>query len=305
MSSPQNDLILKMIYGFTLNMIYSVDFGGSTIDVVSWEKGKVQKIRSFERYPKYKSVKPVKFLESQKQLFRNAEIIYVTGGKSRSLPANFSGIPLEKVNEIEAIGRGGYMLFQDAVPARERQKIIRLLVVSMGTGTCMVEVRMGTKGYLGSRHVGGTGVGGGTFMGLAKQLLGETTPAELKKMFARGDKGKVDLSVYDIVGGGIGIVPAEATAANLARISREIRFTKNDLAAGIVNLIGQTIGILAVFAARAHKCDLVVLTGKLTEMEQVTESVLYTGKMYKVKMCVPGQAGYVAAFGAGAFQSPV
>jgi len=279
-------------------MDYSVDFGSSTIDVVSWKGGRIAGIRSFERYPKYKSVEPVKFLVDQKNLFRNAGRIFVTGGKSRSLPATFEGVRVTKVSEIEAIGRGGYFLYELSLSVTERKKVQRMLVVSMGTGTCMVEVRKGKKGYLGSRHIGGTGVGGGTFMGLSRRLLDETSPAKLKKMFARGDRKKVDLSVFDIVGSGIGVVPADATASNLARISRSIDFSCNDLAAGIVNLVGQTIGILSVFAAKAHKCDLVLLCGKLTGMEQVTEAVLFTGNMYKVKMVVPRQAGFVSALGA-------
>ena len=280
-------------------MIYSVDFGGSTIDVISWENGEIKSRRSFERYPRYLSVMPVDFLKERKNLFKDAEKIYVTGGKSRLLAATFSGIPVNKVNEIDAIGRGGYFLLKKAMPSAGLDKIGRVLVVSMGTGTCMVEVGIGKKGYLGSEHVGGTGVGGGTFMGLCKQLLDETSPDCLKKMFLRGDRKKVDLSVYDIVGSGIGVVPGEATASNLAKISRSIDFSKNDLAAGIVNLVGQTIGILASFAAKARKCDLVLLCGKLTDMEQVTEAVLYTGKMHHVKMLVPDQAGYVSAYGAG------
>lgn len=279
-------------------MIYSVDFGGSTIDVITWKKGEVEALKSFERYREGRSVIPMAFFRENEAFFNKAEKIFVTGGRSGSLSKTFDGIPIEKVNEIEAIGRGGYVLLKASGRKDSVAGVKKILVVSMGTGTCMVEVKIGKNGYLGSKHLGGTGVGGGTFMGLSKQLLGETSPSVLKKMFLRGDRKKVDVSVYDIVGGGIGVVPGEATASNLAKIGSSIDFSKDDLAAGIVNLIGQTIGILAVFAAKAHKCDLVVLCGKLTQMEQVTEAVLYTGRMYKVKMSVPERAGFVSAMGA-------
>jgi type II pantothenate kinase len=279
-------------------MIYSIDFGGSTIDVVSWENGMPVSLRSYERYKGFNPVKPADFLKARKKIFKNAEKIFVTGGRSFALADSFIGTPVKKVGEIEAIGRGGCRLLESHGKPLRICDIRKLLVVSMGTGTCMVEVRMGKEGYLGSRHVGGTGVGGGTFTGLCAKLLDETSPAKLKKMFLHGDRKKVDLSVFDIVGGGIGVIPGEATASNLAKISRSIDFSRSDLAAGIVGLIGQTIGILATFAAKAHKCDLVLLCGKLTAMEQVTEAVLSAGEMYKVKMMVPDDAGFVAAMGA-------
>lgn len=279
-------------------MIYSIDFGGSTIDVISRVNGKVKKSKSYERYPRFRHLTHLDFLKAHEKEFINAEKICVTGGRSRSLPKTFRGVPLEKIGEIDAIGKGGYILLKESLPSGKLSGIGRVLVVSMGTGTCMVEVGIGKDGYLGSKHVGGTGVGGGTFIGLCKQLLDQTSPDALKKMFLRGDRKKVDLSVYDIVGSGIGVVPGEATASNLAKISGPIDFSKDDLAAGIVNLVGQTIGIAATFAAKAHKCDLVLLCGKLTEMEQVTEAVTYTGKMHGVKMLVPKGAGFVSALGA-------
>jgi len=279
-------------------MIYSIDFGGSTIDVVSWRNARVHAVKSFERYEDSKTVEPMDFLKANRRILKGAEKIFVTGGRSRILLKSFNGIPLEKVNEIEAIGRGGYALLKRQITPKQLKGIRSVLVVSMGTGTCMVKAMIGRKGFLGAKHVGGTGVGGGTFMGLSKLLLVETSPASLKKMFARGDRKKVDLSVYDIVGSGIGLVPADATASNLAKISRSIEFSKSDLAAGIVNLVGHTIGVLAAFAAKAHKCDLVLLCGKLTLMEQVTAAALASGKIYGVKMLVPPDGGFISALGA-------
>lgn len=278
-------------------MIVSIDFGGSTIDAVCWKKNRPVLIRSFERFPHFVSKGLADVMKALKVNLSEVEKIFVTGGKSRFFPKKLNTIPVIKVSEIEAIGRGGYFLLQQHPKAGSFKKARRFLVISMGTGTCMVQVDQG-KRRASFQHIGGTGVGGGTFLGLAKSLLEETDSKRLRTMFQRGDKKKVDVSVGDIVGSGIGVVPADATASNLAKLSREIVFSKADVAAGIVNLIGQTIGITATFAARAHKCDFVLLTGKLTRIEQITDVVRETGRLYKIPMIVPRNADYVSAFGA-------
>src|SRR5208337_4967164 len=100
--------------------------------------------------------------------------------------------PVLKVNEFTAIGVGGTTL-----AGKERA-----LVVSLGTGTAMVSVNTAEI-----RHVSGTGVGGGTLLGLAKHMLGVSGLDTLEAMAGRGDLHRVDLSVRDIAGGPIGDLP--------------------------------------------------------------------------------------------------
>jgi len=282
-------------------MKYSVDFGGSTIDVISWKGKNICSKRSYERYPRFSGGKITDFFAANKGDFKAAAGFFITGGRSRRAPAKILRVKAARVPEIEAIARGGaYLLKTLRRSSSGRSSLKNVLVVSMGTGTCLVriETRAGGKGKFSFSHVGGTGVGGGTFLGLSSALLSEKDPAKLIKMFERGKTSKVDLSVQDIVGSGIGIVPGTATASNLAKLSREISFSQNDLAAGIVNLVGQTIGILAVFAAKAYNCDAILLTGKLTRVNKILSAVKEAGRLYKVEMLVPKDAAYVSALGA-------
>jgi type II pantothenate kinase len=295
-------------------MKYSVDFGGSTIDVISWKGKNIYSKRSYERHPRFSSAGISDFFAENRGDFADASRFFITGGRVRRAPAKILGVPVVKVPEIQAIARGGLHLLKTLLRSRSRGKpsrrpaLKKVLVVSMGTGTCLVTIenRPGNgsrKEKLFFRHVGGTGVGGGTFLGLASALLNQKDPAKLLKMFERGKTSKVDVSVKDIVGSGIGIVPGTATASNLAKLSREISFSKDDLAAGIVNLVGQTIGILAVFAAKAYGCDAILLTGKLTRVQKILSAVKEAGRLYKVVMLVPKDAAYVSALGAFDFQS--
>lgn len=63
-----------------------------------------------------------------------------------------------KMEEFQAIGYGGLKL----------SGLTDALVVSMGTGTAYVRA-----GKDGMKHIGGSGVGGGTLMGLASRLVKE------------------------------------------------------------------------------------------------------------------------------------
>lgn len=232
------------------------------------------------------------FLNDVKVDLLGVDEIRVTGGKSHRTVKSLGSIPVRHVNEIEAIGRGGqWLLGQLSDDIKEG-----FLVVSMGTGTCMVAVRGDQFG-----HVGGTGVGGGTFMSLCKLLLKESDPKKLAELFLKGDRWKVDLSVGDIVGDGIGRVPADMTASNLGKIARlndEINFYEEDLAAGIANLVGQTIATSAVFAGRAENLSKVVLTGKLTRIKPIVDIIFEVGKLYERHIILPPQAEYVSAIGA-------
>lgn len=280
-------------------MILALDFGASTVDSVRMQNGTIGAIQTFESLDTVTHDLSA-FLNESGVDISGISHIRVTGGKSRTFPHEVFGIPVSKVDEIEAIGCGGMFLFR----SERRRANGHFLVVSMGTGTCMVHVHAAV-GRISCRHIGGTGVGGGTFLGLAREMLGETDVPRLLERFRRGDMRKVDLSVGDIVGGGIGMISADVTASHFGKLARSIDFHKDDLAAGIVNCIGQTIGVLAVFGAaeiRARsRCTEVpiILTGKLARIEEILDIILSVGKMYNVKMIVPRHAEYVSAVGAG------
>ena len=281
-------------------MNVSIDFGGSTIDAARWSNdGKLLSVQTFERFPHLNYQDLQSFFDASALALDGARKVSVTGGRSSTFVTSHQGIPVVHVPEIEAIGRGGWYLFQNDERFKNLSFTGSLLVVSMGTGTCMVLVKVKDGEYFSSRHVGGTGVGGGTFLGLSKLLLGENDPAKLIPMFQKGSSSAVDLSVFDIVGGGIGVVPADATASNLGKLARDTGYTKEDLAAGIANLIGQTIGITSTFAAMAHGAKKVLLTGKLTAMEEIVRFVQRTGELYGVSMVAPVKSAFVSAVGAG------
>ncbi|MCX8073027.1 MAG: pantothenate kinase [Candidatus Binatia bacterium] len=207
--------------------------------------------------------------------------IAATGGGARHLGTNLLGIPVHKVPEIIAIGVGGASL-----AGKERA-----LVVSLGTGTAMVSVEHDRV-----EHVGGTGVGGGTLLGLAKHLLQISRLETLERLAAGGDLSHVDLTVGDIAGGPVGRLPAHATASNFGKLGADAR--AEDKARGLINMIAEVIVSLSVLAARACGQREIVLTGKLLRVRPFVERVLATSGLFDCEFLVPPHAEYATAIGA-------
>ncbi len=136
------------------------------------------------------------------------------------------------------------------------------LVVSMGTGTAFIRSSL----INGFSHIGGSGVGGGTIMGLCSRLTCAQHFDTITKLAERGNLSQVDLMVKDIFQGAISTLPADLTAANFGHWADSA--TEEDTALGVLNMVFQTVGMMAVFACRNDTTRDVVLTGSLTEIPQ-------------------------------------
>ena len=213
--------------------------------------------------------------------------VAVTGGRSRSLPANWRGVEVVKIDEPQAIGRGGLAIAD----------LRRALVVSCGTGTAMVAADHDQGSY---RHVGGTAVGGGTLVGLGHALLGERDAEALAALAARGDASGVDTTLAEVLGGGVGDLPPEATAVNLGRLADlPAAPAAEDLAAGIVTMIAQVIALLAIATARAHGLREVVATGRLAQLAPVRATLDAVADLYhRPRFHVPSTGPRATALGA-------
>jgi len=190
-------------------------------------------------------------------------------------------VPVHKVPEITAIGLGGSTLADKP----------EALVVSMGTGTAMVSVKGSAI-----EHVSGTGVGGGTLLGLSKHLLNVARVETLEQLAVRGDLSRIDLTVGDVAGGPVGNLPADATASNFGKLSSDV--SPEDKARALINMIAEVIVSLSVTAARASGlCD-IVLTGKLIRVQPFVERVTATRLLFDRTFIIPPHAEFATAIGA-------
>jgi len=253
-------------------MILGVDFGSSYTDAVLMKGESIKKCTTFgdERLDVI--------------LFKLANVkidkAVVTGSRSREYGYKINGVPIKKIDEINAIGLGGLY-----VGGKKEA-----LIVSVGSGTAMVSCRDKIK------HVGGTPVGGKTLTGLSKLLMGTDDLSKISKLANLGDLSKVDLQLKEIYPDGIGLLPASATASHFGKLGEH---KVEDVAAGLVNMVAQTIGTLAVFGAKAYGHKDIILTGRLTRLKMFQEIIKdRINSISDIPVVIPKNSEYATAIGA-------
>ena len=188
----------------------------------------------------------------------------------------------KKVEEFTAVGVGGL-----ALSGQERA-----VVVSMGTGTAFIWAEKGRE----VRHLCGSGVGGGTLAGLCSRLCGTRQYDQIVKLAETGSVGNIDLSVGDITRNSHPSLPLDITAANFGNVSDTA--TAGDFAAGVVNMVLQSIGTTAVMACRACGCETVVLTGFMSNLPQAEDCFALFTRLHGVHFIIPESAAFATSIGA-------
>jgi len=258
-------------------MILGIDFGASTANAVLLDGKKVVKKASFEN----PLGKPIGQLLEEKG-FKKFEFdrIAITGGKSSFLKEKIFGLKPVHIDEIKAVGLGAFFL----------SKKKTCLAVSMGTGTCIVFFEKGK-----ARHVTGTGVGGGTVLGLSRLLLNESRPGKLAKLASKGKLHAIDLSVKEIIGKGVGLVPGNATASNFGKAGKASR---QDTAAAIQNMAAESVARLALSASKQCNCSKIVFLGKTTSFPFVKKRLNFVADCFNSKFIFPKDREHGSALGA-------
>lgn len=210
--------------------------------------------------------------------------VLMTGVGASFIDKPIYSLTCKTVSEFDSIGLGGLYL----------SGLDEAIVVSMGTGTAFVHAKKTPNGTE-TKYLGGTGVGGGTLLGLSKKMLGVDTVEHIEDMCQYGDLSQVDLRIKDISGDKTFQINEEFTASNFGKLS-DIA-TKNDIALGIVNMVAETIAMLGVFAARNYNIKNVVLTGNLANIDAVTRVFGILEENFDVKFIVPKNAQYATVIG--------
>ncbi len=263
-------------------MIVGIDIGGSTTDAVLLDQGEFPVVTIEANNPVAAAAGALGKLVADFDLsLDRISRIAATGSGARALPNNLLGRPVTKVDEFTAIGIGGTSLagLKDA------------LVVSLGKGTAIVSVRDNQI-----VHFGGTGVGGGTLLGLSKHILSISKLDTLEAMARRGDLSRIDLTVGDIAGGPLGDLPPTTTAANFGKLNADA--TPDDKALAIINMIAEVIGVMSFASARACNQRDIVLTGKLTRIFEFLRQVKQLDRLLGTSFVIPRHAEYATAIGA-------
>ena len=269
-----------------MKKVIGIDGGGTTTKIVGFtEGGELIEPMFVKADDPTTSVYGAfgKFTEQNGIALCDISRVMITGAGSSFIKQSIYGLECRRVGEFESVARGGMYL----------SGLDEAIVVSMGTGTAIVHAKKdGSFEYLG-----GTGVGGGTMMGLSKKLLDMEDVDNIIECAKDGDLDKIDLRLKDIskkeiIPG----MPDYFTAANFGKI--DDLATKSDLALGIINMVFETVGMLSVFGARNYRIRDIVLTGNMTTIPQAREVFPLLDKMFDMNFIIPELSQFATVIGA-------
>ena len=211
--------------------------------------------------------------------------VLMTGVGSSFIDKPIYSLKCEKVSEFKSVGLGGLYL----------SGLDEAIVVSMGTGTALIHAKKSGNSTV-TEYLGGTGVGGGTLLGLSRKMIGVDDINHFEQLSEGGNLDNIDLRIKDISGDKSFQINEEITASNFGKLSDIAN--KNDIALGIANMIGETIAMLSVFAARNFDTKTVVLTGNLTTIRAITRVFEGLASSFGVRFLIPEQAQFATVIGA-------
>lgn len=272
-----------------MSVVIGIDVGGSTTKIVGFDKtGDKDKLIEpiFVR-----ATDPItalygafgKFTDKNGIELSDIDVVKVTGVGASKLTKPIYGLDCVSVPEFDCIGLGGLYL----------SGLDEAIVVSLGTGTALIHARRGEA----MEYLGGTGVGGGTLIGLSQQMLGLSDINHIQELAKEGDLNNVDWRIRHLVDKTLlPGAPDMLTASNFGNVS-EIA-TKADVALGIVNMVFETIAMVARFAAKSYGLRDIVLTGNLTTLEQAPAIFSGLNAMFDLNFMIPENSQFGTVIGA-------
>ena len=255
-------------------LVLGIDIGASTTKFALVKNGKCVK--------EYRKPDEQSFEDALESFgYAGVKRIAITGVGSSFIKGNLHGIPTVHKDEFTSVSRG----------ATKLSKKLNTLVVSVGTGTSFTRITP-----VRAWHVGGTGLGGGILKGLSGRLCETDDMEELQRLAAEGDLHAIDLQLKDVFEGTLSHLTPEATVANMSKLSEQS--ARADIAAGLCNMIFQSIGVMAVFAAKQHMTRTIIMVGTITDWPIAQRSLDEVAALHNVTFIVPDHAAFATAIGA-------
>lgn len=225
-------------------MKIGIDAGGTLLKIVYIEGGK----RRFEKRPSSEIDTLIDYLNTH----HSEDEIYLTGGKAEYMDENLNYTNGMTV-EFEATYLGLSKLM-----AEQGSSIDRFVYLNVGTGTSFHQADED-----GQKRVGGSGVGGGTLMGLSKLLTDMDSYDEIIKLAEKGNRDEVDLQVHHIYAGRPTPIPGDLTASNFGNVlSGSIQHLSDaDKIHAVIGLVAETVTAVGISLADGFNTDDIVFIG--------------------------------------------
>ena len=192
-----------------------------------------------------------KYLHDNNIRLEDVEQVMLTGVGSAYIDSPIYGLPTGKAEEFIADGLG----------ARYESALDRMIVVSMGTGTSLVQC---DGNHI--EHIGGIGIGGGTLQGLARIMLKTDDINQISMLAQDGDISHINVLIGDISAHPLPGLPMSATASLFGNASSDA--SREDIALGIICMVLQAIGSSTILSSLRSGIRDFVMIGNLTLLPQ-------------------------------------
>ena len=267
-----------------MGVVIGIDIGGSTTKIVGFDEGgRLIEPMCVTANDQVTSIYGAfgKFTDKNGLELSDIERVMITGVGSSYITKPIYNLECIHTPEFNSIGLGGLYL----------SRLDEAIIVSLGTGTALVHAKKGQA----PEYLGGTGVGGGTLVGLSSKMLGISHIETIDEIAKSGDLSNIDLRISDISKKDMGL-SSNMTASNFGKISDTA--TNGDLALGIINMVFETVGMIAYFASKQYGIKDIILTGNLTNISQAKEIVDGLNTMFDMNFIIPVNAQYSTVIGA-------
>lgn len=271
-----------------MRVVVGIDVGGSTTKIVGFRKEGGKRVLMEPLF--VRATDPVtsiygafgKFIDVNSLALTEIERVMMTGVGSSYITKPIYGLPCEAVPEFDSIGLGGLYL----------SGLNEAIVVSLGTGTAIVHAKRNGE----TEYLGGTGVGGGTLVGLSRLLLKMDSVEHISTLAEEGNLENIDLRIGDLTRKDtLSGMPIEMTASNFGKVSDMA--TRSDIALGVMNMVFETVGMVAYFAAKGRGVRDIVVTGNLTTIPFCAESFRKFSGMFNYHFVLPELAQFGTVIG--------
>ena len=274
--------------------VIGIDVGGTTTKIVGFQENEQGEKKLIA--PQFvRATDPLtsiygafgKFTSENGLELSDIDCILMTGAGSTVITNGIYNLKCVPVPEFSGSGIGGLYL----------SGLEEAIVVSLGTGTAINHAKRISKNKYEIKYLGGTGVGGGTLVGLSRKMLGLDTVEHIEQLALSGNLDNVDLRIKDISRNhSYHGINENLTAANFGKVSDMA--TPSDLALGITNMVAETVAMLAIFAARAHAVKEIVLIGNLTTIQPIRNVFESLGDSFDFHFIIPENSQFGTVIGA-------
>lgn len=226
-------------------------------------------------------------------------VIHITGGKAETLRKSLPW-PAEPISEFEATCKGVSYLRKRF--NEDDTYGNTYIITNVGTGTSIHFA--GPEEY---ERVGGSGMGGGTLIGLSYLLTGIEAYEEILRLGKEGDGRSLNVKVKDIYTDEEPPISGDLTASNFGNIMnmKNNEYENKDYIAAVVRMIGETITTMSVQMADRLNTDSIVYIGSTFDKHDHLKEIIggYT-KLRGKEPCFLPYGEFSGAVGAYMHEQP-